>query len=103
MRSVKIDKSTSFRDYVGKAIRGLGFDIPDEALECDLVKKWLEQLDRVVIYYSLRLLVAPLVELFILLDYQQYLSEQIGVKRTYLLSLFEPSISPRNLVLIAHK
>ena len=103
MRSVKIDSQMGFKEYSLKAIRGLDVNIPEDMFDSESMQPYLNQLDRVVIFYALRLLMAPLVELFILLDYQQYLNEHCEVKHTYLVPLFEPSISPRNLVLIAYK
>lgn len=103
MRSVKIDSTMNFEEYAHKATRGLDVNIPPEAYRSKWIEPYLNELDRVVVFYALRLLIAPLVELFILLDYQQYLSEHSHVKGTYLVPVFEPSISPRNLVLIAHK
>lgn len=93
----------TFKEYALKATRELDVNIPVEAFESDLAQSCLQQLDQVTLFYSLRLLVAPLVEMFILLDYQQYLEEHPQVKRTFLVPLFEPSISPRNLILVAHK
>lgn len=103
MRSVKINSEMIFKEYVAKATRDLDINIPDDVFDSFLVTNCLEQIDRVIIFYSLRLLVAPIVEYFILLDYQQYLSEHCQVKNTYLLSVFDPLLSPRNSILIAHK
>lgn len=103
MRSVKIEPTMNFREYALKATRGLNVNIPEEMYESALVQPYLQQLERVVVFYSLRLLVGPLVEMFLLLDFQQYLSEQKGVKGAYLVPLFQPAISPRNIILIAHK
>lgn len=93
----------TFAEYVAKATRDLEIHIPEAALKSELVRDCVKQIDRVVIFYSLRLLVAPIVEQFILMDYQQYLSEQPGVKRTHLLPIFDPLISPRNSILVAYK
>jgi len=93
----------TFKEYVLKATRGLEVNIPVEALESELVQSYLQQMDQVVTFYSLRLLVAPLVEMFILLDYLMFVEQHPQVSQAYLVPLFEPSISPRNLILVAHK
>lgn len=103
MRSVRISQQTSFKEYGLKATRDLNLQIPNEIYESEFVQPLLNEIDQVVLFYSLRLLIAPIVELFILMDYQQYLNERQDVKATYLIPLFEPTLSPRNLILIAHK
>src|SRR5690349_13908395 len=84
MRSVRIDSSMTFKEYALKATHNLNVNIPEEAFRSELVQSYIRQIDQVVTFYSLRLLVAPLVEMFILLDYQQFLEEHCGVRRTYL-------------------
>ncbi|XP_073896658.1 methyltransferase-like protein 25B isoform X15 [Macaca fascicularis] len=59
------------------------------------------QENRVVAFFSLALLLAPLVETLILLDRLLYLQEQ-GF-HAELLPIFSPELSPRNLVLVATK
>lgn len=104
MRAVKIDSDMTFQAYAQKATRNMHVNIPDEMFSDPvLVEPCLEQLERAVIFYSLRLLVAPLVEMFILLDFEQYLCEHSQVAATYLVPLFDPTLSPRNLILLAHK
>ncbi|XP_058016104.1 methyltransferase-like protein 25B isoform X3 [Ahaetulla prasina] len=59
------------------------------------------QQQRVVVFFSLALLLAPLVETLILLDRMIYLQEQ-GFP-CELVPLFNPALSARNLVLVAAK
>jgi hypothetical protein len=60
-------------------------------------------------FYSLRAVLAPVIESYILLDRLLYLKEQAelvaGKERitAELVPLFEPSISPRNMAIIAHR
>lgn len=103
MKNVKVHSKMTFEQYVEKAIKGLNICIPDAAFQSNSLQLNLNQIDRVFIFYSLRLLIAPIVELFILLDYGQYLREQAQIKKIHLIPLFEPSISPRNFILLAHK
>ncbi|KAF3839131.1 hypothetical protein F7725_017848 [Dissostichus mawsoni] len=61
----------------------------------------LEQQGRVVVFFSLALLLAPVVETLVLLDRIIYLQEN-GVD-SRLVPLFDPNLSPRNFVLVALK
>ncbi|XP_025029058.1 protein RRNAD1, partial [Python bivittatus] len=61
----------------------------------------LAQQQKVVVFFSLALLLAPLVETLILLDRMIYLQEQ-GFP-CELIPLFNPTFSARNLVLVAAK
>lgn len=104
MKNVKITTKITFKEYVAKAISGLDIMIPESIFESKIINDFINQTDPVILFYSLRLLIAPLIELYILMDYRHYLLEQNpSVKNTYLIPLFSPSISPRNFILIAHK
>lgn len=61
---------------------GLSSEIPDDILE--EASHFLEQWRQVVIFYSLRLSVSPVVESLILLDRQLYLYEQGLFKYKYM-------------------
>lgn len=101
LKKVRIDQNMTFKEYSLKALNGLDVGIPDEELDSDFVTQCLEDQKKVLIFYSLRLLIAPLVETLILLDFVGYLRER-GV-RTALYPVFDPIVSPRNNVLIAIK
>jgi len=101
MKSVRIDTDMTFLEYYHKAVRGMNIHIPEEELDSEYVKSCLAQFKRVLVFYSLRLLIAPLIESLILLDFISYLREN-GIS-TALLPLFDPILSPRNTVLIAIK
>ncbi|KAH9413752.1 Ribosomal RNA adenine dimethylase domain-containing protein 1 [Dermatophagoides pteronyssinus] len=103
MRNVKITTEITFKEYVTKATKGLNISIPESIFESNEINDFINQTDQVILFYSLRLLIAPLIELYILMDYRHYLCEQNPVKNTYLIPLFSPSISPRNFILIANK
>ncbi|KAL5079102.1 hypothetical protein RYX36_007523 [Vicia faba] len=54
-------------------------------------------------YWSLRAALGPLLETLILLDRLLFLQEQGSVLEAYLLPIFDPNISPRNVAIIAKK
>lgn len=103
MRNVRITPNMTFQEYIQVATKDLDIRIPQEALDSQLVRECMQNVDRVVIFYCLRLLVAPLIEMLILLDYQQFVSENPVIKHVELIPLFDPLISPRNFILVAHK
>ncbi|CAD5234830.1 unnamed protein product [Bursaphelenchus xylophilus] len=82
---IKILDEMKQSEEIGKKVQGL--------LEISRIQ--------VPIFYSLRLLIAPLIETLILHDRVQYLEEN-GIQ-TRLISLFDHRISPRNVALVAIK
>ncbi|XP_075419643.1 methyltransferase-like protein 25B isoform X2 [Tenrec ecaudatus] len=87
-------------EYVQWGLRRVGLD-PQLPLNMAALQAHQAQEHRVVAFFSLALLLAPLVETLILLDRLLYLQEQ-GF-HAELLPLFSPELSPRNLVLVATK
>lgn len=77
---------------------GLPADLP---FDSDAVDAMLAQQGRVVAYFSLVLLLAPVVETLVLLDRMIFLQER-GFQ-SELIPLFDAAFSPRNLVLVAVK
>ncbi|EAW52917.1 methyltransferase-like protein 25B isoform X6 [Homo sapiens] len=86
--------------YVQRGLQRVGLD-PQLPLNLAALQAHLAQENRVVAFFSLALLLAPLVETLILLDRLLYLQEQ-GF-HAELLPIFSPELSPRNLVLVATK
>ncbi|KAI6209182.1 hypothetical protein M3Y96_00194400 [Aphelenchoides besseyi] len=78
-----------------------------ERLETNkLVRKKIEQMIseskyRVLLFYALRQMVAPVIESLILVDRKTFLEEMEN--RVFLIPLFDSFLSPRNLALIAMK
>uniref|UniRef100_A0A673A7S7 Protein RRNAD1-like n=1 Tax=Sphaeramia orbicularis TaxID=375764 RepID=A0A673A7S7_9TELE len=70
-------------------------------LDAERMETMLDQQVRVVVYFSLSMLLAPVVETLVLLDRMIYLQEN-GVD-SQLIPLFNPNLSPRNFVLVALK
>uniref|UniRef100_A0A452UTG1 Ribosomal RNA adenine dimethylase domain containing 1 n=1 Tax=Ursus maritimus TaxID=29073 RepID=A0A452UTG1_URSMA len=87
-------------EYVQRGLQRVGLD-PQLPLNLAALRAHQAQENRVVAFFSLALLLAPLVETLILLDRLLYLQEQ-GF-HAELLPIFSPELSPRNLVLVATK
>ncbi|KAJ8354612.1 hypothetical protein SKAU_G00221790 [Synaphobranchus kaupii] len=77
---------------------GLPADLPLDHVGLDAM---LRQQRRVVVYFSLALLLAPVIETLVLLDRMLFLQEK-GLQ-SQLVPLFDPAFSPRNLVLVSVK
>ncbi|XP_067664405.1 methyltransferase-like protein 25B [Haliotis asinina] len=99
--TVKRATDLSFENYAKTALEKLGFtsDIPPEVLS--VAESYLPLWKNVVVFYTLRLCLAPVVETLLLLDRMLYLLEQ-GVP-SVLVPIFDPKLSPRNYVLLALK
>ncbi|XP_015427210.1 PREDICTED: protein RRNAD1 [Myotis davidii] len=87
-------------EYVQRGLQRVGLD-PQLPLNLAALRAHQAQENRVVAFFSLALLLAPLVETLILLDRLLFLQEQ-GF-HSELLPIFSPELSPRNLVLVATK
>ncbi|XP_001367562.1 methyltransferase-like protein 25B isoform X2 [Monodelphis domestica] len=87
-------------EYVRLGLQRVGLD-PGLPLDLASLHACMAQEHRVVAFFSLALLLAPLVETLILLDRLLFLQEQ-GC-HAELLPVFRPELSPRNLVLVATK
>ncbi|XP_008851620.1 protein RRNAD1 isoform X2 [Nannospalax galili] len=87
-------------EYVQQGLQRVGLD-PQLPLNLAALRAQQAQENRVVAFFSLALLLAPLVETLILLDRLLYLQEQGFYAE--LLPIFSPELSPRNLVLVATK
>ncbi|EEC10958.1 hypothetical protein IscW_ISCW019274 [Ixodes scapularis] len=61
--------------YARKALRKFPLPIPEEDLNAPELESLLKEWKRVVLFYSLRLLLAPVVESLVLTDRALYLSE----------------------------
>ncbi|XP_060937359.1 protein RRNAD1 [Limanda limanda] len=100
IQTIKKAHLLPFTEYaqLGLARVSLPHELP---LDPGRVETMLKQQGRVVVYSSLALLLAPVVETLVLLDRIIYLQEN-GVD-SQLVALFQPNFSPRNLVLVARK
>lgn len=100
IQTIKKAHLLPFTEYarLGLARIGLPTDLP---LDEERVESMLKDQGRVVVYFSLALLLAPVAETLVLLDRMIYLQEN-GVE-SQLVPLFNPNFSPRNFVLVAQK
>ncbi|XP_041962338.1 protein RRNAD1 isoform X2 [Alosa sapidissima] len=100
IQTIKKAHTLPFAEYarLGLPRVGLPADLPLDQARVDTM---LQQQGRVVTYFSLVLLLAPVVETLVLLDRMLFLQEQ-GIP-SQLVPLFDPAFSPRNLVLVAVK
>ncbi|TRY89446.1 hypothetical protein DNTS_016046 [Danionella cerebrum] len=100
IQTIKKSHLLSFPEYAQLALPrvGLPADLNFDPISVD---EMLAQQGKVVAYFSLVLLLAPVVETLVLLDRMIYLQER-GFQSA-LLPLFNAAFSPRNLVLVAVK
>ncbi|XP_027005209.2 protein RRNAD1 isoform X1 [Tachysurus fulvidraco] len=100
IQTIKKAHMLSFAEYarLGLTRVGLPADLTFDPVN---VEGLLEQQGRVVVYFSLALLLAPVVETLVLLDRMLFLQER-GFQ-SHLIPLFDPALSPRNFVLVAMK
>ncbi|XP_031723295.1 methyltransferase-like protein 25B isoform X1 [Anarrhichthys ocellatus] len=100
IQTIKKAHLLPFTEYARLGLARVGLP-PGLPLDLERVESMLEQQGRVVVYFSLALLLAPVVETLVLLDRMIYLQEN-GVD-SQLVPLFDPNFSPRNFVLVALK
>ncbi|XP_019537357.3 methyltransferase-like protein 25B [Aedes albopictus] len=100
VRSTKVT-NLSFQQYCEKATSGMGLDLPVTAMESPEIESDLRHWERVVKFYTLRLMFAPLVESIVLYDRWLYLLEQ-GI-HSQIDVIFDPVCSPRNHALTGEK
>ncbi|KAH8397313.1 hypothetical protein KR215_012295 [Drosophila sulfurigaster] len=102
LRNVKHSPGMSFNDYFRRAVDGTKFEslktmqLDNKQIESDLLH-W----ERIVCFYTLRLMLAPHVESIILYDRALFLLEsgcQVNIE-----AIFDPRISPRNHITSAIK
>ncbi|XP_012708126.2 protein RRNAD1 [Fundulus heteroclitus] len=100
IQTIKKAHLLAFTEYARLGLPRVGLP-PDLALDQERVAAMLEQQNKVVVYFTLSLLLAPVVETLVLLDRMIYLKEN-GLD-SQLIPLFNPNFSPRNFVLVALK
>ncbi|XP_030557978.1 protein RRNAD1 isoform X2 [Drosophila novamexicana] len=100
LRNVKHVPGMTFNDYFQKAIEGTRF-ASLQAANPDQIDADLLHWRRIVCFYTLRLMLAPLVESIILYDRGMFLLEngcQVNIE-----AIFDPRLSPRNHITSAIK
>uniref|UniRef100_A0A3Q2YZM2 Methyltransferase like 25B n=1 Tax=Hippocampus comes TaxID=109280 RepID=A0A3Q2YZM2_HIPCM len=88
----------TFNEYAHLGLARVGLP-PSLLLDKGRLDAMLAQQGRVVVFFSLALLLAPVVETLVLLDRIIYLQEN-GL-HSQLVPLFDPNFSPRNFVLVS--
>ncbi|XP_030606000.1 methyltransferase-like protein 25B [Archocentrus centrarchus] len=100
IQTIKKSHLLPFTEYARLGLARVSLP-PELPLDPVRVETMLKEQGRVVVYFSLTLLLAPVVETMVLLDRMIYLQEN-GVD-SQLVPLFNPNFSPRNFVLVALK
>ncbi|NXJ59284.1 MET25 protein, partial [Rostratula benghalensis] len=98
-------KSSSFTDYVRKSLKKLELDdskVPDSCI-MDYYEKYKHRMNELEAFNMLKVVLAPCIEVLILLDRLCYLKEQDNVAWSGLVKLFDPVKSPRCYAVIALK
>ncbi|KAM6302820.1 putative methyltransferase-like protein 25 [Podargus strigoides] len=98
-------KSSSFIDYVRKSLKKLELDdskLPDSCI-MDYYEKYKHRMNELEAFNMLKVILAPCVEVLILLDRLCYLKEQDNIAWSGLVKLFDPVKSPRCHAVIALK
>lgn len=68
------------------------------------VKKMLEnENERIILIYTLRQIIAPLIETILIEDRRTFLVETYNIQNTFVLPLFDTAVSPRNMALVSIK
>ncbi|KFZ64273.1 Methyltransferase-like 25, partial [Antrostomus carolinensis] len=98
-------KSSSFIDYVRKSLKKLELDdakLPDSCI-MDYYEKYKHRMNELEAFNMLKVVLAPCIEVLILLDRLCYLKEQDNIAWSGLVKLFDPVKSPRCCAVIALK
>nr|XP_034172675.1 protein RRNAD1-like [Osmia lignaria] len=103
LRNVKVTKGMSFKQYCTAATAHFdnNLQIQDSDINNAEINGYLNQWQQVIIFGSLRMMLAPLVETIVLYDRFLFLSEK-SLTPT-LKPVFDSRLSPRNLVLMSRK
>ncbi|XP_066175327.1 probable methyltransferase-like protein 25 isoform X1 [Sylvia atricapilla] len=98
-------KSSSFIDYVRRSLKKLELDdskLPDNCI-MDYYEKYQHRMNELEAFNMLKVVLAPCIEVLILLDRLCYLKEQENIAWSGLVKLFDPVKSPRCYAVIALK
>ncbi|XP_056603790.1 methyltransferase-like protein 25 [Triplophysa dalaica] len=98
-------KSTSFVDYVRRALKKLDLDdtkLPDDVIQ-NYHERYSHRMNEMVAFNMLKVTLAPCIEGLILLDRLCYLKEQENVSHSALVQLFDPLQSPRCYAIVGIK
>ncbi|MED6199173.1 hypothetical protein PIB30_073411 [Stylosanthes scabra] len=97
------DKFLLFENFCNSGLSHLGIRLSNDINLKGIWKEAEPFLDLIGPFWSLRASLGPLLETLILLDRLLFLQEQDSAVEAYLLPIFDPMISPRNVAVIAKK
>ncbi|XP_074868325.1 putative methyltransferase-like protein 25 isoform X1 [Carettochelys insculpta] len=98
-------KSSSFVDYVRKCLKKLELDeskLPDSRI-MDYYEKYKHRMNELEAFNMLKVVLAPCIEVLLLLDRLCYLKEKDNIAWSGLVKLFDPVKSPRCYAVVALK
>ncbi|NWV44011.1 MET25 protein, partial [Grantiella picta] len=98
-------KSSSFIDYVRRSLKKMELDdskLPDSSI-MDYYEKYKHRMNELEAFNMLKVVLAPCIEVLILLDRLCYLKEQENIAWSGLVKLFDPVKSPRCYAVVALK
>ncbi|ESQ35148.1 hypothetical protein EUTSA_v10007372mg [Eutrema salsugineum] len=101
--SSKSDICSSFEKFCESAFSSLNLEHPEDL---DLRATWNESVEFTELigpYWSIRAALGPVLETLILLDRLMFLQEQGASIKVVMLPIFDPTISPRNVAIIAKR
>ncbi|KAJ8736051.1 hypothetical protein PYW08_006707 [Mythimna loreyi] len=101
VRSIKHSDTMTFEKYCYQAIERVNLPLPTSPAVWSRGHADLAQWRRVVVVYTLRLALAPLVETVVLLDRVLYVLERN--LSCEIRPVFDPALSPRNHIIIAKR
>ncbi|XP_047025222.1 methyltransferase-like protein 25B [Helicoverpa zea] len=101
VRSIKHSDTMTFEKYCLQALERINVPLPTSPAVLRRGYEDLAQWRRVVVVYTLRLALAPLVETVVLLDRVLYVLEH-GIS-CEIRPVFDPKLSPRNHIIIAKR
>jgi len=90
--------------YAFEAVQNLKeVTLTDELLETDEIENMLRDWYKVVLLYSIRQLIANVVETVVVLDRALFVKERVKNVYVKIVPLFDPVLSPRNFAIIAER
>ncbi|KAM0863633.1 hypothetical protein ACQ4PT_044450 [Festuca glaucescens] len=96
-------KFTLFKDFTASAFGRLGCGFVEDLHLFEIWKSVQDFTEFIGPFWCLRAALGPLVETYILLDRLLFLQEQGSAVQASLFPLFDPAMSPRNMVVVAWK
>ncbi|KAF8655526.1 hypothetical protein HU200_061071 [Digitaria exilis] len=100
---VESQKFSLFKDFTLSGLGRLGCSPVEDMSLLEIWKDMQPFSDYIGPFWCLRAALGPLVETYILLDRLLFLQEQSGLVEALLFPLFDPTMSPRNMAIIAWK